>query len=165
MRDLGAIPDDLQVRIATDWESFERYASTAHIMAVVLPKLVGPDFDALVGARLRFWNLPLVLLTVGEPRNLLQLRHLTVEEVVTWAERGAAFWETVRRFTTVHLRQRLVNHIRRSFSDPRRIIEEDLEDVRELGLQGTPSVIINGVLLGSVPDSTALLNRVAALIE
>lgn len=139
LRDLGPVPDDLQVRIATDWESFERHASNAHIMAVVLPELVGPDFDALVGARLRFWNIPLVLLTSGEPRNLLQLRHAIIEEVVTWADRGAAFWETMERFTTVHLRQRLVTHIRRSFPDHRRIIE-----------------ILESVLLNDPPPKTVI---------
>lgn len=45
--------------------------------------------------------------------------------------------------------------------DPMETIERDVAAVEELGGAGTPTILVNGVLLGSLPDSLELIERVA----
>jgi len=45
------------------------------------------------------------------------------------------------------------------------VVKRDIAAVEALGGSGTPTVVINGVLLGSVPDSAALNGRVESILE
>jgi len=48
---------------------------------------------------------------------------------------------------------------------PRERIEADIAAVRELGGRGTPTVVVNGILLGAVPDSATLDRMVQEAIK